>query len=108
MQTDNQLLASYIRDRSEQAFRELVERRVNLVYSAALRQTRGHVSDAEEVTQAVFVELARKGRKLLDHPALSGWLYATVRHCVANLHRTERRRQKRENEMLSINETSQA
>src|SRR5262245_3530637 len=108
MRTDNQLLESYVRDRSEEAFRELVERRVNLVYSAALRETRGCVAEAQEISQAVFIELARKGRKLLDHPALGAWLYTSVRHSAANLRRTENRRQKREKESLTMNDTLNA
>ena len=34
MDTDNQLLESYVSYRSERAFRELVERHINLVHSA--------------------------------------------------------------------------
>ena len=59
MDTDNQLLTSYARHQSEGAFRELVERHINLVHSAALRESRGNASLAEELTQAVFTELAR-------------------------------------------------
>jgi hypothetical protein len=40
--TDNQLLAEYGRQGSEPAFRELVQRHVNMVYSAALREMRGN------------------------------------------------------------------
>ena len=61
---DSELLRRYARLQVEDAFAELVRRYVNLVYSAALRQTGGHVQAAQDVTQAVFIELARKAAKL--------------------------------------------
>jgi hypothetical protein len=41
MTDDSELLRRYAHERSEAAFAELVARHVDLVYSAALRQTRG-------------------------------------------------------------------
>jgi len=57
--TDHELLADFARTGSEEAFGALVTRYVNLVYSTALRAT-GNAHHAEEITQAVFVILARK------------------------------------------------
>ncbi len=104
MDTDNQLLASYAHHHSEGAFREMVERHINLVHSAALRESRGNASLAEELTQAVFTELARRATELVRHPALAGWLYTCVRRMAANLRRAEDRRQRREQEALTMNE----
>lgn len=98
MQTDNELLGLYI-DGSEEAFQQLVQRRINLVYSAALRECHGNSADAEEITQQVFTELARRGRSLVGHPAISGWLYSYVRNSSANLRRSKARRQRRETEV---------
>ena len=54
---DLALLREYAAQNSESAFAELVSRRVDFVYSAALRQVRDpHL--AEEITQAVFILLA--------------------------------------------------
>ena len=52
--SDHELLQSYTRDHAQSAFATLVERHVDLVYSAARRQVRSpHL--AEEVAQTVFV-----------------------------------------------------
>jgi len=51
----------------------LVERYVNLVYSAALRFA-GNPHHAEEMTQVVFIILAHKAGRLLPDTVLSGWL----------------------------------
>lgn len=104
MLDDAELLRSYARDRSESAFTELVRRRVDLVYSAALREARGDVALAEDITQAVFAELARKAAKVSQHPALAGWLYTCVRRMTANVRRSEDRRQHREQEAHAMNE----
>jgi RNA polymerase sigma factor (sigma-70 family) len=104
MDTDNEFLAEYANSGSEGAFRELVNRHINLVYSAAVREARGDASLAEDITQAVFTELARQAAQLVSHPALSGWLYTCVRRTAANVRRSEERRQRREQEAFSMNE----
>lgn len=60
---DWQLLESYGRDDSQDAFTELVKRHVNLVYSVALRQAR-EPELARDVTQLVFSKLARRAKSL--------------------------------------------
>jgi uncharacterized protein (TIGR03435 family) len=95
---DHELLAEYARSESEAAFATLVERHVNLVYSAGLRFT-GNPHHAEEITQAVFVILARKAGGLRRGTVLSGWLYQTARLTAANFVKGEIRRQRREQEV---------
>ena len=95
--TDYELLTEFARGESEEAFTTLVERHVNLVYSSALRFT-GNSHQAEEITQAVFIILARKAGKLSRSVVLSGWLYQTTRLTAANFVKGEIRRQRREQE----------
>lgn len=94
---DNALLAEFARSESGTAFATLVARHVNLVYSAALRFS-GNPHHAEEITQAVFVILARKAGSLRRGVVLSGWLYQTARLTAANFMKGEIRRQQREQE----------
>ena len=61
--SDMDLVREYCARQSEPAFEALVNRHVNLVYSTALRQI-GIPAQAEEITQAVFVILARKAARL--------------------------------------------
>jgi uncharacterized protein (TIGR03435 family) len=62
---DMELLRQYAHRKSEEAFAVLVTRHVNVVYSAALRKT-GNAHAAEEITQAVFIILAKKAGRLRD------------------------------------------
>ncbi len=97
MNDDMELVRSYAMHRSEHAFETLVTRHLGLVYSAALRQV-GDAHLAEEITQAVFIILARKAASLNSKTILPGWLYRTTRFTAANVLRTEANRQRREQE----------
>ena len=94
---DHELLAEFARTGSETAFAAIAARHVNLVYSAALRFA-GNPHHAEEITQAVFIILARKAVQLSPRTVLSGWLYQTARLMAANFVKGEIRRQRREQE----------
>jgi uncharacterized protein (TIGR03435 family) len=94
---DMELLGAYARNGSETAFAELVRRHIPLVYSAALRHV-GMAAQAEEITQVVFVILARKAGSLRPNTILEGWLYETTRLTALSFLRGERRRQFREQE----------
>jgi RNA polymerase sigma factor (sigma-70 family) len=100
---DQQLLRDYSESRSEAAFAELVRRHVDQVFSAALRMVRdSHL--AEDVTQGVFVALARHAGELTDRPVLSGWLHRTAQNLAANAVRSDVRRRAREQEVAAMNE----
>jgi RNA polymerase sigma factor (sigma-70 family) len=107
---DHELLAVYARTESETAFATLVRRHVSLVHSAALRFT-GNAQHAQEITQAVFIILARRAGSLRSGVVLSGWLYQTARLTSANFMRGEIRRQNREQEaymQATLNEPENA
>jgi uncharacterized protein (TIGR03435 family) len=94
---DMRLVREYAARQSESAFATLVSRHTNLVYSAALRQTRDPQL-AEEVTQVVFILLARKAASLGAKTILTGWLYRTACYVSGSALKHERRRQHREQE----------
>ncbi len=106
---DLELLRQFTRDHSQAAFTELVKRRVNLVYSAALRQVRSPQL-AEEVAQSVFTDLARDAVKLKPDTILTAWLYSVARRTAVDVIRKESRRQLREQiavEMNTMNATAE-
>lgn len=103
--TNLELLKCYYRDRSEEAFSEIVRRHVDLVYSAALRQVRSPQL-AEEVAQSVFTDLSRKAPGLAPDTILPAWLYEVTRRTAIDVVRRESRRQLHEQvaaELLAMN-----
>ena len=81
--TDSKLLRRFVDQRQQEAFAQLVRRHVNLVYAAALRHVRGDRHRAEDITQEVFIDLARKAAALAHHPSLAGWLYSSAHFAVS-------------------------
>src|SRR5258708_34182084 len=97
--SDAQLLREYAERRCEPAFREIVRRHTDLVYSAAFRQVES--SDlACDVAQSVFTDLARKARplaeKITGDSSLAGWLHPSTRYAALNQLRYDRPRVERE------------
>jgi RNA polymerase sigma factor (sigma-70 family) len=108
MTSDLDLLRQFAREKSQDAFTELVKRHVNLVYSAALRQVRSPQL-AEEVAQSVFADLARVAATPSSPKILTPWLYAVTRRTAIDVIRKESRRQLREQiavEMTNMNATA--
>jgi RNA polymerase sigma factor (sigma-70 family) len=106
--SDIELLKVYATEHSGAAFGALVTRHINLVYSTAFRGT-NDAHAAQEITQAVFIILAKKTASLPAKTILPGWLYQTTRLTAANFLRTERRRRQREQEAYmqsTLHETS--
>ncbi|HZQ47528.1 MAG TPA: sigma-70 family RNA polymerase sigma factor, partial [Verrucomicrobiae bacterium] len=98
---DMELLREYVEHDSDIAFETILNRHINLVYSAAMRQVRD-AAMAGEVTQITFIILARKARSLRRETVLSGWLYRTAQFAAARALRTEMRRRERELEAAKM------
>ncbi len=97
--TDTDLLSQFVQDSGartgQDAFAELVNRHLNLVYSAAMRQVRSPEL-AEEVSQTVFAQLARNAAALKPKTVLAAWLHRVTHHTAIDVVRREARRQARE------------
>ena len=89
------LLAEFRKTRSEEAFGELVRRYTNLVYSVAKRRL-SNVPLAQDVTQIVFIRLAKAAPSIRGDAELVAWLHRTTVHASIDLWRSESRRQSRE------------
>src|SRR5580700_4910617 len=92
---DKALLRAFAREGSEAAFRCLVERHSGWVYAAAFRQLRD-ANLAEDATQAVFVLLCQRAKKMKPQQKVSGWLFVTLGYTVKSILRSRRRRQQYE------------
>jgi len=79
---DARLLELFARNGSEEAFAALVQRHIAVVHSVALRHT-ANPQHAQDITQAVFIILARKAGTLGEKTILPGWLYRTPRFAAA-------------------------
>jgi RNA polymerase sigma factor (sigma-70 family) len=107
--TDSDLLERFRTSESDEAFANIVDRYIHLVHSVALRHT-ANPHHAEEITQAVFIILARRAGSLGPKTILSGWLYTAARLTSANFLRSEMRRSRREQEAFmhsTLEETPQ-
>jgi RNA polymerase sigma factor (sigma-70 family) len=92
---DGPLLGAFARERSEAAFRSLVERHSRWVYASAFRQLRdAHL--AKDATQAVFVLLCERAKKMKPEQKVSGWLFVTLGYTVKSILRSRRRRERHE------------
>src|SRR5687768_10376157 len=109
MTETQKLLEQFVRDRSETAFRELVDRYLNLVYSTALRLVGGNVHLAQDVAQTVFIHLSQRADKVAGEK-MGGWLHRDTCFVASKMLRQERRRLAREHEatrMKSLNHTEE-
>src|SRR3954467_4844008 len=93
--TETQLLQEYVETGSQEAFSDLVRRHIDLVYSAALRQVRNSAM-AEDVTQAVFILLAKKAGTLRHETVPAAGVLAATLYASLDAIKLESRRKKHE------------
>jgi RNA polymerase sigma factor (sigma-70 family) len=93
MISDAELLAKYVASRSAQDFAEIIARHGPMVLRTCQRLI-GNSSDAEDAAQATFLVLSEKCSSVKDN--LGGWLYKVAQDSAAQVVRSERRRERRE------------
>ncbi len=98
MKEDRELLRQFKAEGCQEAFGEIVQRHLDLVYSVAMRQVAGDAHLAKDVCQEVFAALARKASRLKDRQVVSGWLYYAAKFEASRAVRNEVLRRTRERE----------
>jgi RNA polymerase sigma factor (sigma-70 family) len=103
--TDAELLADHRHsDGDDRAFAELVRRNVGWVHGAARRRLRdSHLAD--DVAQAVFILLHRKGPPFSSDRALVAWLHRTTWYASEVADRSRRRQRRHEIEAFMLRST---
>src|SRR3954464_9180212 len=99
--TDVRLSGRSVAEDERAPIEEIARRHLDLVYSLAVREV-GDRELAEDVSQAVFVVLARKQQSLREGTVLTGGLFKTTRYCAADALRRERRRQHYEHKAAAM------
>jgi RNA polymerase sigma factor (sigma-70 family) len=92
--SDADLIAAFVNERNEAAFKQLAERHGPMVFGVCKRVL-GHIQDAEDAFQAVFIVLARKADVISPPAAVGRWLYGTAVR-TARKAKSRRERQQRQ------------
>lgn len=82
MRTDEQLVAEYLRG-NEQALRLLIERYLRPIYNFVYRYT-GESSNAEEITQDVFVSVWKNINRFDLNKKFKTWIFTIARNTSLN------------------------
>lgn len=93
---DADLFRRYQSKPDGESYRRLVDRHLPLVWSTARRLVNGDATLAEDVTQIVFTDFARKAPALPPETVAAGWLHRHTCFTARKLVRTEVRRRTRE------------
>ncbi len=91
--SDGALLDAFVNEGDEDAFRRLVVRYLNMVSGVAFRRT-GSAPLAEEITQNVFIALAKKASRLRGRKVVGGWLHRATTIEASGMMRQEYRRRR--------------
>ena len=97
--TDGQLLAEFAESGTEAAFAEVVRRHGTMVQGVCQRVL-GEFHEAQDVTQAVFLALARKAARLRKDPSIGGWLHHVATCLARNARAAAQSRKRREDESM--------
>lgn len=89
-QTDEELVKIVIRG-GDEAFRELIERYKNYVYSLIFRMV-GHQETAEDLAQEAFIKVYRSLPGFRGDAKFSTWLYRLTMNLVKDYRRSQQRR----------------
>jgi DNA-directed RNA polymerase specialized sigma24 family protein len=92
---DAELLTEFAADGCHAAFAALVNHHGPMAHGIAMRVLSSH-HDAQDVTQAVFILLARDAKKLASSPSVAGWIHAVTRRLALNVHDSRARGKLRE------------
>jgi len=84
-----------------QAFRRLVEHHQRFVYSVAFRFT-GNSSEAEDITQEVFIKLWKNLSKYKEGIKLTTWLYKIIANHTLDYLKSSSRKQQMSNVEMKI------
>ncbi|HEV3078739.1 MAG TPA: sigma-70 family RNA polymerase sigma factor [Gemmataceae bacterium] len=102
--TDAQLLEAFLTEREEASFSLLVHRHGGMVLSVAVRVL-GNRADAEDVFQATFLLLARKGMGIRKRQSVGSWLHG-VAYRLAHKARLQRSRRQNHEKRAAIKRTA--
>src|SRR5260221_12146528 len=97
------VLAEYVRTGSDIAFRDLVTRYIDLVYSCAFRLLDGDAYRPKDVAQSVFLDLSKMASNISKDMMVGGWVHRHSCFIAGKLIRGERRRQLRESQAAEMN-----
>jgi RNA polymerase sigma factor (sigma-70 family) len=101
---DDELIDRFVSSKSQDAFSQIVRRHMDAVYACARRQVRDPQL-AEDVTQAVFIVLAKKAGSLRNRVSLAGWLVKTTHLAGRDAMKIESRRKRHEAAAAALNQS---
>lgn len=102
---DSDLLRRCTTGADPAALETLLQHHAAWLYAAARRQLPDRHM-AEDVTQAVLLLFVRKLPTLKDHPNLGGWLFTTLRYCIAAARRQSANQRHHEQEAARMRSES--